>query len=300
MRKSIRKMVAVAAAGLMVLSSFAVVPNTASAASTKAAKKIGKQKFDEAGTYHAYVNFQCTESWVYRNPWYSDDGTGLKSKIWNQLNGALGSEEAYAIEGTTVTDAELKGNGTYTIKIEGINGQAASPQAPDGSTPANEPTFSILSISTDIPKDAKDKVQFSDVHVTVDDVDKGAPAEITWREDDLNDPGILNAVLVDSYHEETPRLTGMMVPNDSVVITFTVSGFNYDNPDATGETESDASSDTNSDTSSATSDSSSATSSASSNASAEDSSSFPIWPVAAGVAVVVVIVVVVVVTRKKK
>lgn len=76
MRKSIRKIIAIASASVMALT-FAVTsaPNASAGTISKAAKEAAKAAFDASGktTYHAYFGLQQTESWIFRDEWYQEE-----------------------------------------------------------------------------------------------------------------------------------------------------------------------------------------------------------------------------------
>ena len=65
-------------------------------------------------------------------------------------------------------------------------------------------------------------------------MDKGTRKgdEIYYDKDDIKDPGLITVELVNSWHDECQNKMGLLLPRDSVEISFDVSGFNYDNPDA--------------------------------------------------------------------
>ena len=98
MRKSIRKIIAIASASVMALT-FAVTsaPNASAGTISKAAKEAAKAAFDASGktTYHAYFGLQQTESWIFRDEWYQEEN-GLNGT--NLPDGAyyVGSEEKKA------------------------------------------------------------------------------------------------------------------------------------------------------------------------------------------------------------
>ena len=87
MRKSLRKIsAAIAGCALAMALTVSAVPNAADAAtkpqSTKAGIKAGKAKFDPDGTYHAYLGFQQTTTWIFRDAWFNPttgrDGSDIK------------------------------------------------------------------------------------------------------------------------------------------------------------------------------------------------------------------------------
>lgn len=230
MRKSIKRMIATVSACVMALAfATSVVPNTALAANDPTEEAIAAGKatlnLDEGAEYNAYLLFQVQESWVYRNSWFEKD-TGRESAIWNQVSSSLNVTDPFKVDGD-IQDAVIKGNGTYTVKVENLNGSLTSP---GGTTPSTEPVLSILGISTDIPMN--DTIKFSDVKVKIDGGAEKTATEVVYDDDAKDAPGTITVDLVNAYHEEYAQMTGLTVPQSSLEITFTVSGFNYDNPDA--------------------------------------------------------------------
>lgn len=281
MRKSFKKLAASALAAVMALTVVVGVGNTASAA---------KATFDPAGTYHAHLGFQQTESWRFHNEVTDKtlglNGTDLKAAGLNYDTDVARSGEngVEKIDGK-VQGAELKGNGTYTVKITDLNDCLTS--APDGVNAADM-KMSMVYLSTDLPADAKDKVKFTDVSLKVDGKTVQLPATQFFKPETL-DAGYTSLYLIDTYakdqgeYTDSPELA--TPPSDSMEITFTVSGFTNDNPDAVAETPTPA-----------------PTKAASTDKADDEGGSSVNGGLVAGivVAVVVVVGVVVVVTRKKK
>ena len=136
-----------------------VVPTDAAAETSKAGKKAAKADFNADGTYHAYFGFQQTGSWIFRDEWYSDtlgiDGSSFKDTDINFDNGTLFKSDTNgitAVDGTVVTDAEITGNGTYTVSVEGLSGVLATD---------SESVCSMVYVDTDIPWSAKDNPYLS-------------------------------------------------------------------------------------------------------------------------------------------
>lgn len=293
MRKTLKKVAATLAAAALALAVTATaVPANVSAATSKAGKKAAKAEFDADGTYHAYFGFQETGTWIFRDEWYSDtlgiDGKDMKKANLTFDNGTLfqsGTEGVTAIEGTVVQDAEIKGNGTYTVGVTGINGSLAGD---------SETAVSMIYVDTDIPWAAKDNpVTFSDWKLTVDGREVSLPDDIFYPAEYIDQSGLIRFDAMNSYqkdkgeYEESPDVA---IPSDSIQITFTVSGFNSDNPDAVAAADDTASAEGGTEaaaTSETVSDSSS-------------SSSSPVVPIVIVVAIVVIVIVVVVVVKKKK
>lgn len=291
MRKSLRKVAATLSALTLALAVTATaVPTDVSAATSKAGKKAAKAAFDADGTYHAYFGLQETGTWIFRDEWYSDtlgiDGKDMKKANLTFDNGTLfqsGTDGVTAIEGTQVQDVEIKGNGTYTVGVSNLNNALDTKGD-------SETKISMIYVDTDIPMTAKDNpVKISDVKLTCDGKEISLPSEPFFPSEYTDESGLLRFDAMNSYQKDkgeyadSPDIT--VVPTDSIQITFTVSGFNSDNPDAVAPAD---------DASSASSDANT-TSDASTTSSKKSS---PVVPIV--IVVVVVAVVAVVVVKKKK
>lgn len=291
MRKSLRKVAATLSALTLALAVTATaVPADVSAATSKVGKKAAKAAFDADGTYHAYFGLQETGTWIFRDEWYSDtlgiDGKDMKKANLTFDNGTLfqsGKNGVTAIEGTQVQDVEIKGNGTYTVGVSNLNNALDTKGD-------SETKISMIYVDTDIPMTAKDNpVTISDVKLTCDGKEISVPSEPFFPSEYTDESGLLRFDAMNSYQKDkgeyadSPDIT--VVPTDSIQITFTVSGFNSDNPDAVAPAD---------DASSASSDANT-TSDASTTSSKKSS---PVVPIV--IVVVVVAVVAVVVVKKKK
>lgn len=262
MRKALKRVAATLAACTMAFALAAsVVPNTADASGvdcSKAGKKAGKAELDLDGTYHAYFVFQQTDSWVFRNTWFEKtlglDGTELKGDAtFDQMLTTLEVADAIPVGGTVV-DAEIKGNGTYKVGVTGFDTSKLDPDAAK---------ISLIGVSTDIPVSAVDDgtITFSDVRLDIDGTPK-FDGEQPFENLDAKDWGLYQFDIVNTYQNEGYQSPNLLLPNDSVEITFTVSGFNSDNPDAvesTGEDTTAAGDSASGSTSSASSDGGSST-----------------------------------------
>ena len=296
MKKSLKKVAASLLAATLALTVVAGMGSTADAAKkSKKAKKAEKKAaaaFDPAGTYKAFVGFEQTGSWRFHGE-IANEGAGL-------LNGSdleeaglnYETDVVRAHEGTEKIDGvvegvELKGNGTYTAKITGLNGSLET--VPED-TSQDQMKMSMVFLTTTLPADAKDKVKFTDVSFKVDGNEIALPEKQFFKPETL-DKGYLNLVMIDTYAKDqgeydSPELA--IPPHDSMEITFTVSGFANDNPDAVPATPTPAPK--QDDASSATSEDDS-----------EGGSSVNAGVIAGIVgAVVVVAAIAVVVTRRKK
>lgn len=277
MKKNLTKVIASA---LAVATAFALVVTTAPDASAKKNKQAEEEtvaeEVDLDGTYHAYIGFQ-SESYTFRNSWSGKDSYGFGTPEFEQVTGWENNEEV-VIPGE-LHDVEIAGNGTYTVSVTGLD-------------LSNESMMRMLYVSTDIPQN--DTIKFSDVSVRIDGYDKGSFEEAYMDTDDKQTH--MTVLCINQYNDGLEEIPYTM-PEDSMEITFTVSGFNYDNEapaeEETGDDASDDASSTSDDTSSAGS-----TSDSTSDTTEDEGSSFPVVPVV--IVVVVVIVIIVVVAMKKK
>lgn len=239
MRKSIQKLIAVVSAGVMAAAlAVSIVPTSALADTSKAGKKAAKAAFDPAGTYHAYFGLQQKESWIYRDEWYSDtlgiDGPNLKKVGLTFDQGTLFQSKDnsnFAVEGTKVTDAEITGNGVYSVKVENLNGILAQNEQEN-----EKAIISMIYVNTDIPMTAKDNpITFSDWKLKLDGNSQTLPAEIYYPSECTDESGLIRFDPVNTYQKENgdyldcPSIT---TPQNSIEIIFTVSGMTNDNPDA--------------------------------------------------------------------
>lgn len=242
MRKSVKKLIASASAGVMALAlAVTAVPATVGATNvSKAGKQAAKKEFDASGNteYHAYFGMQQKESWIFRDEWYADEnglnGTGFSDG--QSFEGALyqsGENGNEPIEGATVTDAVIKGNGVYTVSVEGLNGVLTAAET------EKQAEMSMIYVNTDIPKTAMDKVTISDWKLVIDNNTQTLPADVFYPDEYIDESGLISFHPFNAYQRDQgayPDCPSVKTPNDSVKITFTVSGFDVDNPDAVEET----------------------------------------------------------------
>ncbi len=174
---------------------------------------------DLDGTYNAYIGFQ-TPKYSFRNA-FDDASYGRDTDFFNQVTGWDGSDPV-ALDGT-FTDTQITGNGTYTVSVDGLS-------FPDGEF-ADQEYMNLIFLSTDIPNSGE--ITISDVQLKVDGktVDLAAAGAIV-SPDSLD---YLNILLQNIWNEEVSEIGYYAVPMSSISITFTVSGFNYDNEAAAEE-----------------------------------------------------------------
>ena len=227
MRKSLKKVAASAMAAALALTVVAGVGNTASAAPAA---------FDPNGTYKASIGFEQTGTWRHHGEITNEDnglnGADVKKAGLNYETDVMRAHDGLEKINGVVEGVELKGNGTYTVKIKDLNG--ALEEVPDDCN-SSDIKMSMVFLTTNLPADAKDKVQFSDVSFKVDGNTISLPEEQFFKPETLQ-KGYISLYVLDTYAKEqgeypdSPELA--MQPHDSMEITFTVSGFANDNPDA--------------------------------------------------------------------
>ena len=165
--------------------------------------------------FNAYIAVQGKDTYVFRNAW--NDTYGLNDEehpYFYQLTGwdnpatADGSENL----GGTFVDAEIKGDGEYTVSL--TTGEKGF-----GDTQA----FNLLYVSTDIPSKLVNSgfLTISDVKVKI-----GNAATQEYTEIDTEETEYARIILLNSY-SQTSEPFGYTVPgaNETITITFTVSGW---------------------------------------------------------------------------
>jgi hypothetical protein len=185
------------------------------AADEAATEEAAVGEIDLDGTYHAYLGLQ-TPNWTYRNAW--NDSNGMDSEYWGQYIYGNETGETYG----TVTDAVIEGNGTYTVSITDFGSIIA-----DDFETAGQDHFNLLFISTDIP--LSDSIKVTDVTLKIDG------KTITTYADAFLDPDATDYVKIliqNIWNEDVSEIPYYNAPSDSVEMSFTISGFNYDNTSA--------------------------------------------------------------------
>ncbi|MCH5267579.1 MAG: hypothetical protein J1E62_04460 [Lachnospiraceae bacterium] len=293
MRKSVKKLFTAVSAGVMALAlTVTAVPATVGATNvSKAGKKAAKQEFDASGNtvYHAYFGLQQKESWIFRDEWYAEEnglnGNGLPEG--QKFEGTVfqsGDNGVEPIAGAVVTDVEIKGNGVYTVGVQGLGGVLTEAES------SKQAVMSMLYVDTDIPVKAKDKITITDWKLVIDGNSQTLPADVFYCEESEDESGLLRFDPFNDYQKEKgtyPDCPSIRTPNDSVEITFTVGGFDIDNPDAVEATPEPAADDSSS-------------SSSSSDSGSESSGGLSGGAVAAIVVVVVVVIAAIAIALKRK
>lgn len=156
---------------------------------------------------HAYIGIQ-TNVYTFRNAW-SDGTYGRDSEWFDTLirwEDTDGDEKDDIVDtGASFTDAELNGNGTYTVGVSGYDFSSDC----DG--------LNMLFISTDLPVTASLKV--TDVKLTIDDEEIAVTNPVVSEDNQGN----LYIELVNIYNTEAPDIEYTM-PKDKFEITFTIDG----------------------------------------------------------------------------
>ena len=251
-----------------------------SAGGTDAGDAAGPADVDLDGTYNAYIGFQ-SPSYSFRNAF--DDATyGRDTEYFNQITGWDASNNAITLPGT-LTDTEIAGNGTYTISANGIEFSADDF--------ASQDHMNLIFISTDIPNTGA--ITISDIKLNINGRDVSCNPIVSPDSIDY-----LNMLIQNIWNDDVASIGYYDVPVTDISITFTVSGFNYDNPDATGET-TDAAAEEEA-VSEAPAEEASETPSLDASAETSTSGTSPVVVVVIVVVVVAVVAGVVVVLKKKK
>ncbi len=174
-------------------------------------------EFDPEGTYHAYIGIQ-TPTWIFRNA-YNDATYGLESGCFDELGYVDGE---WLPQGGTFTDAEITGNGTYTVAVNGFD---FSGTFNDQAILGDAGNFNLLFVSTDLP--VNDQVVLSNVVLKMDGKEITTIAEPTLDPDSKE---VQSIMLVNNWNSELPALPYFAAPTSSVEISFDVTGFANDKP----------------------------------------------------------------------
>ena len=163
------------------------------------------------GTYHAYIGIQSA-SYSFRNAWYEPSyGKGVTGDdgmvYFDQITGWDGPTAVN--KGGVFTDAEITGDGTYTVSVTDFDFGA-------------DESLNLLFVSTDIPLDAG--ITISDVKVIMDGNTKYTFDEAYLSPDATE---YVEPMCINIWNDDLGKadgLFGYMMPTSSVEVTFTVSG----------------------------------------------------------------------------
>ncbi len=171
-------------------------------------------EIDKDGVYHAFIGFQ-SPTYAFRNAWDGDDGYGHDTANFDHVTGWGAGNEELTLEGT-FEDAEITGNGTYTVAARGLNFTTDD---------WSQDHMNLIFFSTDIP--TTPDITFSDVELKVNgnNVDLGGVYVVSEDNTCLR---VQIQNIWDSDHG-IAEIAYYPTPVTELEITFTVSGFNYDN-----------------------------------------------------------------------
>lgn len=188
---------------------------------------------DLNGTYHARIGIQtCNKLWIVRYGYFDK---GINEDYQTDADNKLVAKDA-ATKGTeypgTITDAEIAGNGTYTVSIADADF-------------SGETAISQLHIATDIP--INDTIKFSNVTATINDKKIVSFDEGVLENEEKYLAGGMDVLLLNHWRSELIQTVAKQgcsedadngwtllqgTGADNIDLTFTVSGFAYDNPKA--------------------------------------------------------------------
>jgi len=175
------------------------------------------EPFKADGTYNAYFGLQ-SPSWTYRDPWNSANGIG--SENWGQWVINNDTQQTYGV----VTDAEIKGNGTYTVSLKDIGNVFADEFANNAD---GLDYFRILMITTNIPKEGAENVKITDAKMILDGKTVKTYADAII---DADDEDYFKILLQNEWNPDMKEtLPFYTAPTKTIELQFTISGFSYDN-----------------------------------------------------------------------
>lgn len=219
------KTIALLAAGVLLAGSV-IKPCSVSA--------TGENAADLDGVYHAALGISTENNKsISRKAYYAKSiNRYYKTKRYARLLSSGGQSAGRTVYKGKFTDAVIKGNGRYRVKLTGADF-------------AWETVVSDLHVATDIP-DSK-KITFSDVSLKINGKAIVTFAKPYMEKEKKYQKGGMDIVLLDKDRQELVRkLSDRNVRktrrngynflrgagDDSVVVTFTVDGFNYNKGEA--------------------------------------------------------------------
>ena len=186
----------------------------------KPVSAAGDVDLDCATPYHAYIGIQ-TPKFSFRNS-YSDSQYGFGTTEFSQVTGWDADSNEVVLPGT-FEDVEINGNGTYTVKVTGL-------EFPDGEF-AEQEYMNLIFLSTDIPNTGA--ITISDIKLSIDGSEVSGIAPILNEENvDYVDMQIQNI-----WNDTIKTIGYYPVPMSEIAITFTVSGFNVEGSSAPADVE---------------------------------------------------------------
>ncbi|MCR5584532.1 MAG: hypothetical protein K6F63_03740 [Lachnospiraceae bacterium] len=190
-------------------------------------------EFDPAllsGKYDAYLTFQCPDTWVYRDDWMNEasGGIALWKDIADNFNHVTWNEGATPEEqniGGTFVDAVIDGNGTYTVSLTGAEAGLKGSEK-----------YNMLKVSTNIPYSClANGLEITEASVSVDG--KKPVTDFVLYENKVESDNYpeyngsyISIEFINTYNSKNPAaLDSVQIPQESIVCTFTVKGFDHDN-----------------------------------------------------------------------
>ncbi len=171
---------------------------------------------DLNGVYHAYIGLQSPK-YTFRNA--VDDATygaaAEDGKYFNQLTAWDEDNNAFGVP-VTFTDAEIAGNGTYTVSATGI-------EWPEGEFESQD-YMNLIFLSTDIPNSGEITISNIQLNIGGSNVELASAGAIL-SPDNVN---YINMLIQNIWNSDITTIGYYQVPFSEISITFDVSGFAYD------------------------------------------------------------------------
>lgn len=191
---------------------------------------------DLDGVYHATLGIQTNPTlWQSRMGYYvADHNDTYGTEYWDKLCSGTFGTDSFTTYAGTFNDAEIAGNGTYTVSL--VNADFGG-----------ETSVSQLHAATDIPDTGA--ITFTDFVVKVNGR-KVAEYEEAYIDKDGYADDLCVLLAYNNWRSDLKGMDGVMDPEilpnsaeNEISITFTVSGFNYDNVEQAEAAANDAAND---------------------------------------------------------
>lgn len=169
---------------------------------------------DLDGVYNAYLGLQAPK-YSFRDA-YDNESTGFGTALFNQIT-FQGDVAGGSSVPATINDAEIKGNGSYSVSITGI-------EWPEDEF-ADQQTMRIIMLSTDIPNSGE--IVIDNVVLKIDGAEVKCNPIVNTESKKF-----LQIQLQSEYNAEIKEIGFYPAPFSDIEISFNVSGMNYDNEEA--------------------------------------------------------------------